>query len=781
MQRRWIALFALLCICIPAIGPLVPNASGEDEIYKPGDVFWESNEMNRIFLSGPENNVNLTRDYQGASMGSVQIQAGQGVSIGPLSMPPLEMGFNGTFEISTYVAAYVQAGSGLPWAQCRTTNPVTIDTQVQIGDFSYFGTVTANVYEPSADAHNMSTQVEFANITAREGDIITYSMSASTNCPYNINIEWGGDGDFAGGIVIKGKMIDKPEIKVYADDSGLAHIEMVATLPWGFDDLDVDFTSLNIYGPVAPDELRVYDEDLRVEGFTTTSERYPRTDEMGTPSTVWTGTETLPSGDNVLIVCLKTIDTGINGVAGKNCDHEGIIRFHVEADDEPLASAFLWLSISGFVAVIAYLIAQLRQGILLPPPLMGALVVMAILMIPLASDLPDLGGEEIVASDARAPSFILHQNGNGSVSLDDLLDGKKAVVIGITLPASANARDQAKQLDNVLELRGDDVSVINVVTGEDARMDDLVVIKEIIANVTEATWPILYDDSKSRFAERMPMGISDSIVVIDSAGHVTFSASRTASSDDIIDAIDSIDFGGQQSPFSTLSLFWGPGLAMLFVALPRKKYEAPEEPVIPGSLWGSVALAGGIGFLMVNLASLIMSFVPGDNDLRTWVDLGLLAWFVTAAVRAAIVGTPKEIEYIANRLHRLYSKGFREWRDVEDVERDLLIGFWMGWFIWLAFPATLPQGVAATTMTGGMNYLLGPLLLIAHILIAGVLTLIIRFVASWGGPVARAFGSFGSRPFSQALGWALIPISLWCFANGIIHANNIGLLEILNG
>ena len=153
MQRRWIAIFALVCICIPSITPIVSNASGEDEIYKPGYVRWEGNELHRIYLSGTENNVNLTRDYQGASMGNVQITTGQSASIGPLSMPPLEMGFNGSFEISTYVAAYVQAGTGFPLAQCRTNNPVTIDTQVQIGNFSYFGTVVTNVYESSADAH----------------------------------------------------------------------------------------------------------------------------------------------------------------------------------------------------------------------------------------------------------------------------------------------------------------------------------------------------------------------------------------------------------------------------------------------------------------------------------------------------------------------------------------------------------------------------------------------------------------------------------------------------
>ena len=770
------AIFALLCICVPTLTPVITNASGEDEIYEPGYVRWEGNQLHRIYLSGAESEVNLTRDYQGSAMGSTQLQAGQSVSIGPLSMPPLEMGFSGSFEISTFIAAYVQAGTGFPLAQCRTQFPVTIETVVQIGNYSYFGSVTENVYRSAGEAHNLSTQIEIANISAFSTDVISYSMTATTSCPYSINLEWGGSGEYAGGIVIVGDLFS-PVVEVTVDDARLAHIQLVATLPWGFDDLDKDFTGLNIFGPVEPDEERVFDDDMRVEAFTATSEKYSRDDDLGRPSTVWTGTNPLPAGDNVLIVCLKTVDTGIYGTAGDNCDHEGIIRFNVEADEEPIASAFFWLSISGFVAVIAYLISQLRQGLLLPPPLMAALIVMAILMIPLASTLPDLGGESIVADDARSPSFILHQNGNGSVSLDDLLQGKSAVVIGITLPASSNAVDQSKQLQNVAERLGDEVSVVQVVTGENVRMDDL----DIIADITNATWPILIDDSESRFAQRMPHGVSDSVVVIDSSGHVAYSAPRSAGSEDIIDAIDNIGYGGQQSTFSTLSLLWGPGLAMLLVALPRKKYEVPEEPLIPGSLWGSVALAGGLGFLMVNIGPLVMSFLPGDNDMRTWLDLVLLTWFFTAAVRASMAGTPKEIEFIANKLHGFYSKSFRNWRDAEDVERDLLIGFWMGWFIWLAFPATLTQSVTATTMTGGFGYALGPLLLILHVLTAGVLTLLIRFIASWGGPISRAFGSFGSQPFSQALGWALIPISLWCLINGIFYANDIGVLSVFNG
>ena len=771
MQRRWIALIALLCIVIPSVGPLITNASAADETYEAGFVEWNVNKHHRIYISGPANDVNLTRDYQGADMGSVGLTFGQSASIGPLSMPPLEMGFNGTFNISTYVAAYVQAGTGLPLAQCRTSNPVTIDTQIQIGDFSFSSTVTEFVYESSADVHNMSSEVQMANITAREGDVITYSMSASTNCPSNINIEWGGSNEFSGGIVIQGNLF-APEVEITIDDSKIAHIQLVATLPWGFDDLDQDYTSMNIYGPLEPDEKRVYDDDMRSEGFTATSPYVERNDDMGRPSKVFTGVNKIPAGDNVLIVCLKTIDSGINGIAGKNCDHEGLIRFNVEEDSDPIASAFLWLSISGFIAVIAYLFVLIRQGIMLPLPLIGALIIMALLMIPLASDIPDLGGEEIVAKDTRAPSFVLHQNGNGSVSLEELLDGKEAVIIGITLPASSNAIDQSKQIETAVDRLGDRVSVAQIVTGENVRMDDL----GTIAEITNATWPILIDDGESRFAKRMPMGVSDSIVIIDSSGHVTYSSSGTASSENLIDAVEDIGAGGQQSVLSTLGLFWGPGLAMLLVALPRKSYEAPEEPLAPGSLWGSVAIAGGLGFLMVNLTSLIMAFSPVENEFRTWVDLALIVWFVSAAVRAAIIGTPWEVRFFAKRLHNLYSKGFRDWRDIEDVERDLLIGFWMGWFILLAYPALLPQGVAAVTMTGGFNYVFGPFMLLVHILAAGILTLIIRFVASWGGPISRAFGSFGSGPFSEALGWALIPISVWALANGIIHAYNIGLV-----
>ena len=89
MQGRWIALFALLCVLIPTTGPLISNASGDDATYEPGFVEWDVNDVHRIYLDGPINDVNLTRDYQAASIGNMGITAGQGQSTGLLSMPPL--------------------------------------------------------------------------------------------------------------------------------------------------------------------------------------------------------------------------------------------------------------------------------------------------------------------------------------------------------------------------------------------------------------------------------------------------------------------------------------------------------------------------------------------------------------------------------------------------------------------------------------------------------------------------------------------------------------------
>jgi hypothetical protein len=763
MRRGWILVIALLCLTIPQ---LIPLADAAEDTYEPGFTEWKVNDVNRIYLSGPDGDANLTRDYQGKAEGAITLNAGQTIQRGPFSMPPLEMGFNGTFNVSTHLAAHLAPGS--VWQQaCRSTSrPLIYSVQMNIGSMVYDSEVSEIIEEGSGQPMPLVTDVVQANITAVPGDVISYEFQLENTCSNPIVVLWGGQDPVDGGITIQGQMYS-PEIVVTVDNARKAHIQLSATIPWGWEDIDAQFTSMEIFGPVPRDEKRAWDEDLRSESFLASSTYLERADEMGRTAKVFTGGATLPSGDNVLTICMKTIDSQ----DFNECDIDGLVRFEVKADAEPLMSASLWISISGFIAVISYLFYMINQGMMLPGPLMIAMIFMAVLMIPLASDIPDMGGEAIIDDDARAPSFILHTNDNGSISLDDLLDGREAVILAISLPASTNALDQATQLDNAKGILGDRVSVAQIFTGEDVRMSDL----DAFEGQMNVSWPLMMDDGDSRFAKRMPLGVADSIVIIDAAGHITYSIKGSASSDELVDAVDAIGDGGQQSAFDTFSLLWGPGLALLLVALPRKGYVKPEEAMPPGTLWASIIAAGGVGFLMVNFIPLILAFSPFDNDMKVYFELGLILWFISAAIRAAFSGTPWEINLVSRGLYNLYSKGYRDWREHQDVERDLLIGFWMGWFVFMAHPALLAQGVAAMTLTGGMNWLMGPLNLILICLIVGLLTLIIRIIATWGGPISRAFGSFGSQPFSEALGWALVPISIWLLIDAVLDAMAMGV------
>ena len=60
------------------------------------------------------------------------------------------------------------------------------------------------------------------------------------------------------------------------------------------------------------------------------------------------------------------------------------------------------------------------------------------------------------------------------------------------------------------------------------------------------------------------------------------------------------------------------------------------------------------------------------------------------------------------------------------------------------------------------------LLLIANVLIAGLAILILRFIASWGGPFSNIFGRVGADTFARFMGLVLLPISVWATINGVL-------------
>ena len=85
----------------------------------------------------------------------------------------------------------------------------------------------------------MSTQVEVANITA----FPTCCNHILNDCNYKLPIQpcfrAGGNSVFSGGIVIEGEL-SYPTVDATVDDARLVHVQFTPTLPWGYDDLEMD-------------------------------------------------------------------------------------------------------------------------------------------------------------------------------------------------------------------------------------------------------------------------------------------------------------------------------------------------------------------------------------------------------------------------------------------------------------------------------------------------------------------------------------------------------------
>jgi small neutral amino acid transporter SnatA (MarC family) len=74
-----------------------------------------------------------------------------------------------------------------------------------------------------------------------------------------------------------------------------------------------------------------------------------------------------------------------------------------------------------------------------------------------------------------------------------------------------------------------------------------------------------------------------------------------------------------------------------------------------------------------------------------------------------------------------------------------------------------------------MSILFAVLILLGHILVSGLTVLMLRIIASWGGPISNLFGKFGAESFARFMGLVLIPISLWVTTNSILALFSIGV------
>ena len=766
-RRAWAIGTLCLLLLVGASGMVQAN---ENLTYEPGFVEWSILPHERLFVEGLDvEEAVLQRGQTDSAIGGFNVGVTNGpVPIFTLQSPPVEQPIEAQVFMSVYFSAIIEGGGG-PQSCTRQTftdSSTSLYYSVIVNGSELYSAEVTQTLDTSAeaDAMNFSGDIQNVTLSMEPGDTITLSLSVEHRClGTQARVQWGGFEQNSGGIVMEGVLYE-PEARMLVDASRLAHVELEHRLPWGLEDLRDE--KWEIWGPLMSTEKTIRDGEYLVE---TSASRIRMTRDLGGNNSVytWSGAKPLPVGEMNLQFCLRTVAGDLNS----DCHAEGILRFEVKGPDEGFASAAIWLTLTTLLALLGYVANAFRNGLMLPLPILGALVALALLTLPTVFDQPNLGADAIILDNTKILDADLTRPDGSSTSVSDLLAGNEALIIGLVLPGSEQILTQANEFNRSIDQLGDRVNVIHIVTGEDARMSDVL----SLAAATNATWNV-YLDEDSVFSTSLPTGASDAVVVVDPGMHVTFSQTSSAAMLDIVEAVDGISSGGPTSFASYFGLLFGPGLFLFLLALPREEWTAPEEPLPPGLLWGSIILAGGAGALMVNLPALLLTLLPVGMTVRFLLDIVMMVWMLEMCFFTARRGAPYEADLLGRLLHRSFPKAFRDWRDPIDMDRDVLLGIWMGWFGWLAFPHLYPQAVASSALAGGSGLGMAVFFLFLFTFSAGFVVLLLRIVSSWGGPFSRLFGKFGGEVFAQFVGWILTPIALWMAVNATLNVLELGVL-----
>ena len=768
MGRRALAV-GTLCLLLMVTASTVAQAN-QDMTYDPGFTEWSIIPHERLYVEGADvEEAVLQRGQTDSAIGGLTVGVTNGpVPVFTLQSPPVEQPIEAQVFMSVYFSAIIEGGGG-PQSCTRQTwadSSTTLYYSVGVGSKELYSAEVTQILDTSAEADAMNFSGDLQNVTLsmQPGESITLSLSIEHRCiGTQARVQWGGFEQNSGGVIIEGVLYE-PEARILVDASRLAHVELEHRLPWGLEDLRDE--KWEIWGPLLPTDKSIRDGEYLVE---TSAGRIRMTRDLGGNNTVytWSGAKPLPIGELNLQFCLRTVAGDLNS----DCHAEGILRFEVTGEDDGFASAPVWLTLTTALALLGYVVNAFRSGLLLPVPILGALVALALLTLPTVFDQPNLGADAVILDNTKILDADLMRPDGSSASVSELLSGNEALVIGLVLPGSEQILSQSNEFNRTIDQLGERINVIHIVTGEDARMSDVV----SLAASTNATWQV-YLDEKSVFAKSLPTGASDAVVVVDPGMHVTYSQTSSAAMLDIVEAVDAIKSGGSNSFASYFGLLFGPGLFLFLLALPREEWTAPEEPLPPGLLWGSIVLAGGAGALMVNLPALLLTLIPVGMTARFLLDIVMMVWMLEMCFFTARRGAPYEADFLGRLMHRSFPQAFREWRDPVDMDRDVLLGIWMGWFGWLAFPHLYPQAVSSSALAGGSGIGMAVFFLLLFTFSAGFVVLLLRIVSSWGGPFSRLFGKFGGEVFAQFVGWILTPMALWMAVNATLNVLELGVI-----
>ena len=739
----------LFLIAVMLAVSLFPASTTADDFPTGPGLDWTLPESHGLYIAGADGSESLERTHPGETGqpdGDMEFgYAPFGQNLLSLSSPAATEAslIQGNLTVKFYAGLYAQG------TQCKWLGE-TWDTRflatVYVGGTPVMEDAESNSIVMENDWNNAHEFIIESPIDAmlNINETITMDISVVHNCQALVpdsrgHLFWDTY-DLPSGMQIDAEMLT-PSLNLSVSSNGLPQIEFTPHSPFGTDDyqeilIDVigplDSWEQGVHYPIPPEEDQFQDR-LKMD-----AENPPhgsRQTDTGRTAWTWITREPLDEGMYVVDLCATMAD----GVYTMDCHLIGVLRFEVE--EAPSA----WVESGWFAAMpvisILGLFGSLMQTRLPPWPVLIVIALMAATTMAAMTALPDIGpGEQ--QSETASPDFMLLKHGNGSANLGDLLDGKDALVLGVFTAGSPAADLQMHDFLDVQDDYGDSVAFAQLMTGEGVEIYD----GDSHAANLNGSWPLMIDESDGAVAQQLPTGIGDGVIIIDSAGFIVDWHASTMNPIDMEKAIETAEAGGGRTPLEMLQLssilvF----LPLLILGLPRERIDAPETVMIPAAGWLGTAGAAAIGFALWAIPVATLSVFGAM--LWSWVQAILIGWLVWQTIAMLIWQRLPEVDWISNQVYKRLPDDYRAWRSEEMWAWDSRMGHWLAWMSWLAMPTLVGQGVGSRIASGGFGFVMGPIMLITFILIAGLLSLLIRLVASWGGPISRFAGTL-TRPFA---------------------------------
>ena len=741
-SRKLLVLIAIML----AVSILPSSSVGDDFPTGPG-LDWTLPQSHGLYISGSGGSESLERTLPsetGQPDGDREFGYSPfGQNLLTLSSPPATEAalLQGNLTVKLYAGLYAQG------TQCKFGGDAW-DTQflatVYVGDTPVMEDAESNSVVLENDWNNAHEFTIDAPIDAllNTNETITLDISVIHNCQAG---PFGGQGhlfwdtyDLASGLQIDADLLT-PSLNISVSSNGLPRIEFTPHSPFGTDDYDE--LQIDIIGPLDTWEQGVHypippEEDQFQDRLKMDAEHPPhgsRQTDTGRIAWTWITKEPLDEGMYVVDLCATMSD----GIYTIDCHLIGVLRFEVKETPSAWFTSG-WFAVMPIISVLG-LLGYLVQTRLPPWPALVVICLMAATTMTAMAALPDIGpGEQ--QSETAAPDFILLKHGNGSANLGDLLDGRDALILGVFTAGSPAADLQMEDFLEVQDNLGDSVSFAQLITGEGVEIYD----GDSHAAKLNGSWPLMIDESDGAVAKQLPTGIGEGVIIIDSAGFIVNWHTSTMNPIDIKKSVETAESGGGRTPLeflqmSSILVF----LPLLILGLPRERIEAPETVMIPAAGWIGTAGSASIGFALWALPVALLSIFGAM--LWSWVQAILIGWLVWQTVTMLIWQRLPEVDWVSNQVYKQLPDDYRAWRSEEMWAWDSRMGHWFAWLSWLAMPTLIGQGVGSRIASGGLGFLMGPLMLIAFILIAGIVTLLIRLVAAWGGPISRLAGTL-TRP-----------------------------------